>query len=513
MPPTIRRMLSEPSLPLALLVEGRSLDQPIQWIHSSDLTDPTPFLDERQMLLTTGTQFHEAAVQSDYDRYVTRLVQHGVVALGFGADVIRTGTPTELTGACAEFGLALVEVPYRTPFIAIVRWAADVIAKELHERVDWSLRAQRAISLAALGQRGLAGVLVTLARQLECRVAVFEPGGTFDAVISPDEFADQELDVLSAEAVRLLRAGKRSASSIALEGQPATLQTLGPRDRLGGVLAIVGARNPDSAAQAVMTSAVALAEISLEESRIRRGSLMPLHGELFSLLLAGQADVVLRAIPDLPRAELRVVLCRPETQSQWFIEAVVRHTSIAGSRLFLAPYAGNLVVLVSDAEWAGLKSFLADNNVSTGASNTTELECLASGLAQAKHALEFARREGRTVTEFSTVSDSAFVDIIAGPRMADLATARLSRLLAENQGREHLASASVWLAHNGAWDSAAKELGLHRHTLKARVEKVATTLGLSLDRFADRAQLWSLLTALDFDAGTVASGPLRDGHP
>ncbi len=505
MPPTLRRMLSEPSLQLTLLGEGRSLDHTIQWIHSSDLADPTPFLDDGQMLLTTGMQFQAAATQFDYGDYVDRLVHRGVVALGFGTEVIRSGTPAELITSCAESGLTLVEVPYRTPFIAMVRWAAEVIAREAHERDDWSLSAQRAISLAAVGQRGLAGVLVTLAQQLECRVAVFELDGSFDAVISPNEFGENELRVLSAEAVRLLRADKRSASTTIIDGQRAVLQTLGPRGRLGGVLAIVGAKNQDSAAQAVLTSAVALAEISFEESRIRRGNLMPLHEELFSLLLAGQSEIVLRALPELPKYELRVVLCRPESQSQWFIEAVERRASTAGSRLFLAPYAGNLVVLAADSEWPTLGSFLAEHEVTTGASNPTGLDRLAAGLAQAKHALKHSIDAGGVVTEFSEVSDSAFLDIVSGQSMIDLATARLSTLLAEEHGRELLANAFVWLAHNGSWDSAAKELGMHRHSLKLRVVTVANALKLSLDSFADRAQLWSMLYALDFEA----SGDIR----
>jgi purine catabolism regulator len=506
MPPTTRRILAEPSLRLTVLSEGRSLDQAIHWIHSSDLEDPTPFLDRGQMLLTTGTQFRDDATQSDYDAYVSRLVERGIVAVGFGTEVIRSGTPTELIDACANGGLTLVEVPYRTPFIAMIRWAADVLAKESRERDDWSLGAQRAISPAALGQGGLAGVLEALARQLECRVATFEPDGTFDAAVSPDAFSVPELHALSAEAIRLLRAGNRSASAITIDGQSVSLQTLGPRGQLGGVLAIVGAKNHDAAAQAVMTSAVALAEISLEQSRIRRGSLMPVHEGFFSLLLAGQAEVVVRALPGLPPGEIRVVLCRSESQqSHWFIEAVERRAWTRASRMFFAPHDGDLVVLVSESEWPAFRTFLDDHEVSAGVSGSTRLERVAVGLAQARHALAHSARAGSAVTEFSSVGDSTFLGLLSEPEMVELASTRLSPLLADSRGRERLACASVWLAHNGAWDSAAKELGLHRHSLKSRVDQVGVALGLSLDDFADRVQLWSMLAAVEFGAGGGSS--------
>ncbi|PJI51861.1 hypothetical protein CTI14_52255, partial [Methylobacterium radiotolerans] len=64
------------------------------------------------VLLTTGTQFDDAdAIQP----YVVRLAERGVLGLGFGTDVHRPGTPEELIAACADQGIPLFEVPYRTP--------------------------------------------------------------------------------------------------------------------------------------------------------------------------------------------------------------------------------------------------------------------------------------------------------------------------------------------------------------------------------------------------------------
>jgi purine catabolism regulator len=501
MRPTARRMLQERSLGLGLLVEGDSLDRPIEWVHSSDLSDPTPFLEAGQMLLTTGTQFGETAPQDDFDAYVDRLAGRGIVAIGFGTEVARAGTPPELVVACEAAGLTLIEVPYRTPFIALVRWAADLIAGVARERDDWSLRAQRAISLAALGPRGLAGVLTALAQQLHCRVAVFGADGTFDTVLSPSQFDERELAGLRSEARRLLRGRRRSADSLVIESIAVTVQTLGPGSRLSGVLAVVDASIDDAAARAVVTSAIALTEISFEESRIRRGSLMPLHEELLSLLLAGQVDVALRARPSLPLTDIRLVLCDRESQSQWFADAVERWISAAGERLFLAPHGSELVVLVAGAEWAAFRDFLAEHGVSAGASAPAELSRLSAALAQARHALSrVAGERGGGVIEFDDVSDSAFLDIVGSQSMIDLATARLAALLDDTDGRELLQSAYVWLSHNGGWDSAAKELGMHRHSLKLRVETVAKSLSLSLDSFGDRAQLWSMLNALDFGA-------------
>ncbi len=86
--------------------------------------------------------------------------------------------------------------------------------------------------------------------------------------------------------------------------------------------------------------------------------------------------------------------------------------------------------------------------------------------------------------------------------MKTLATARLSTLLADAHGRELLANTSGWLTHNGVGDSAAQELGLNGHSLKLRVETVTNTPQLLPDSFADRAQLWFVRRALEFEANS-----------
>src|SRR6478735_11096404 len=150
--PTLATLLRRPELALTLVSDidalpVGALDRGVQWAHSTDLADPTPFLVDDQVLLTTGTQFGDSP--TDADAYVARLVDRGVVGLGFGTEVVRNGTPVSLVDACRHYGLPLFEVPYRVPFIAIARATADLIAADAYARHSWALDAQRAISLAA----------------------------------------------------------------------------------------------------------------------------------------------------------------------------------------------------------------------------------------------------------------------------------------------------------------------------------------------------------------------------
>ncbi|WP_314148478.1 PucR family transcriptional regulator ligand-binding domain-containing protein, partial [uncultured Leifsonia sp.] len=172
MPATLAQLLARPELGLRLLTPSAvgDLDAPLSWAHSSELPDPTPFLSPGQVLLITGTP-------DDVEAYVGRLVRHGIAGLGYGTEVVRSGTPEQLVEACTRLGLPLFEVPYRTPFIAVARFVADRLAADAYARNTWALRASRAISLAALRPDALGAVLAELARQIERPVALVGADG------------------------------------------------------------------------------------------------------------------------------------------------------------------------------------------------------------------------------------------------------------------------------------------------------------------------------------------------
>jgi purine catabolism regulator len=493
-PPTLRKLLRHSPLETTLVGAQplASLDEPVLWIHSSDLLDPTPFLAAGHLLLTTGTQFPESTADALFDDYVARLSDRGIVALGFGTEVVRAGTPAGLVTACASHGMPLVEIPYRVPFIAIIQWAADVIAREARARDVWALAAQRAVSLAAVAG-GLPAVLDALASQLGCRVALFDADSTLDPIASAGAFDHNELRELSAEATRLLRRGGRAASSLTFEasGSRASLQTLGRPGHLRGVFATVGA-DSDAPASAVLTTAVALAEISLEEGRKRRGSVRPLHSQLFVLLLDGEDRAVLSALPTLPTAPVRLVLCESNHQDSL-------GDLLEGRTGFVAQFDGRLAVLVSADRWEPLRTVLEDQGSSAGVSDPVDYRHLSVALNQARRALSSSRSDGPTVVEFSELADARLLSLLERSDVRAVAESRLAPLLADDDGLALLRWSAVWLTANGNLDAASKQLGVHRHSLRGRLSQVEEAAGFDFARFDDRASLWAMLVALGLD--------------
>lgn len=130
---------------------GEAASRPVQWVHVSDLVDPTPFLTPRTVLLTTGVQFSEGLEAEQANAYVQRLSEAGTTALGVAVGVQWDRIPPTLIDACERVQLPLFRVPYDTPFIAVVRTAARLIEAEAHS-AELSRREQTGVS-TGLGLR------------------------------------------------------------------------------------------------------------------------------------------------------------------------------------------------------------------------------------------------------------------------------------------------------------------------------------------------------------------------
>jgi purine catabolism regulator len=73
--------------------------------------------------------------------------------------------------------------------------------------------------------------------------------------------------------------------------------------------------------------------------------------------------------------------------------------------------------------------------------------------------------------------------------------ALLAPLVAYGPRADLIPSLRAYLASNGHWDAAAQRLGVHRHTLRYRMKRVAELLGRDLDDPGVRAELWFALEA------------------
>lgn len=133
-----------------------------------------------------------------------------------------------------------------------------------------------------------------------------------------------------------------------------------------------------------------------------------------------------------------------------------------------------------------------------GIGTPSATDALAVSAAEAGHALESARAEGRRVVRYRSIPTIALVL----DRLGQDDARRIARLL-DPLRDEHGAHGELtetlraFLAENGAWGATAERLGVHRQTLTSRVHRIEALLGLSLADADDRTAAWLALRALE----------------
>ena len=496
--PTLRALLGRRELHLRLEsgeaeLEPGALDRSIRWVHSSDLADPTPFLSEGLALLTTGTQFRDMG-DDDYAEYVHRLAARGVLGLGFGTEVVRDGIPPALADACRAERMPLFEVPYRTPFIALARANGEAIAAQSYARRSWALAAQRAISLAALRPDGLGATLAELARQLDTWVGMFDAAGALSREHPAGALPSDVLDGITAEAGAVLRRGARAGSSLRIGDTPFSLQTLGRGGHLRGVIAIATG-DLDQEGRTVVTSVVAMAGLALEQQQSLARAHGLLRAGLVQSLMTGDPTLARRISRELwngfPAAPVRVAItdaatARSDAVAEWL---AVRATERKGGVFFGRTEDGLLLVARDEDVFVELAELFG---AAVGISEPTSYAAFAQAHAQATTALH---RGTRAITRFAEVAASGILSALDSDAARSLAGARLAPLRAHDEanGSALIETVRVWLEQDARIDAAATALGVHRHTVRARIGLAQTLLGTDLASFAARADLWAAL--------------------
>lgn len=497
--PTLRALLSRRDLHLRL-EEGSSddaLERPVRWVHSTDLADPTPFLSEGLVLLTTGTQF-SADDPATYRDYVGRLAARAVVGLGFGTEVVRHGIPQGLIDACRQARMPLFEVPYRTPFIAVARANAEAVAAQAYARRSWALAAQRAIALAALRPDGLGATLAELARQLDTWVGLFDAAGMLSREHPIGGLDAATAAELHGEIDAVLRRGARTGSSLRIADVPFTLQTLGRGGHLRGVIAIASG-DLDQEGRGVVTAVIAMAGLALEQQQGLARARNALRAGLVRSLLTDDPSLVRRIARDLwgplPAAPVVVALTdAAAARSEGLAELLELRADERRGAVFFGRGDDGLVIVVPAAERATLDEAAERFGARLGVSDPAGYDRFSAALDQARLARD---RGAEAITDFSAVADAGVLSALS-PQARALAEAELAPLRAHDaaSGTHLVQTLRVWLDDDCSHEATARSLGVHRHTVRTRLALVERLLGRDLTSFATRAELWAALRVL-----------------
>ncbi|MFB6753710.1 PucR family transcriptional regulator [Streptomyces sp. NPDC056353] len=545
MPPTLASLVHHSALKLTVRAGEDRLDVPVRWAHVSELADPVPYMEGGELLLITALKL-DAEDPEVMHRYVKRLVGAGVVGLGFAVGVNYDDIPQALVEAARQEGLPLLEVPRRTPFLAISKAVSAAIAADQYRAVTAGFAAQRELTRRALTE-GPEGLLAALAAQVDGWAALYDASGA--VVATAPEWAGRRAARLTADVQRLRERPAPASSVVGGTGNAehpenadrVELHSLGTSRRPRSALAVGTAAAPGTAERYAVHSAIALLTLTTERSRSLHEAGLRIDGAVLRMLLAGEPDHARTVAGDLygglldapfriavaesPAARTRASTALPTGGEPGaepggdplgtLTEVVESAAARAGEAVLVVPEGERLVMLATDggAAVAACVEHASALEAARPASESLaggDEESLVVGLSapsgpiaasaaykQAEQALSVARRRGRVCVEHEHLAAGSVLPLLADDAVRAFADGLLRALHDHDAtGRGDLvASLRAWLSRHGQWDAAAADLGVHRHTLRYRMRRVEEILGRSLDDPDVRMELWLALKA------------------
>lgn len=449
-------------------------------VHVSELADPRPYLNGGELLLTTGLTLPRTRVGCA--QYVARLRSIGVVAIGIGLGPRFDAPPPVLIAACEENEVPLLIVPGPTPFLKVTTAFWELQTESSTQHLQDAVDAQRALVDAATAPDPKSAILSRLASIVNGWAALLAPDGSLQEV-HPVRQRDAVFEV-HRELARLEAVGVSSAASHIVGGHSIAVYPLAIERSLVGQVAVGTAETLPTLDRHVVQLAVNLLSIAALERERKRSTHETKQAAVAMLVDMAAVPAARRlaaalALGDLGR-DARTVLVRT-TRGPAVARAL--RTSLAHALPGPTDSDGLWYLVLGDSPITmdDLTSCLmeADPDSATIVSHRARLEDTGLIRARLTRILD-TQANGTVVQERMPLGTDSAIECVVDQLVADGDTIALTTLIA-------------YLRHRGSWERAAGELQVHRNTLRYRIERLRTIVGVNIDAPDDAARLWLTL--------------------
>ncbi|WP_367836396.1 helix-turn-helix domain-containing protein [Streptomyces rochei] len=525
-PVSLAALLSRDDLGLRQITGPPAGEVTIHGAHTSEMSDPYPYLLGGELLLTAGVHIPEAAGRPgsfDFDGYVARIVAAGGAALGFGVAPVHDTVPAGLVAACEQHGLPLVEVPPRTTFSGVARAVWQLMARARLSELRRITQAQQGLAAAASRPDPVPSVLRRLAGRLEGRAVLYGPEGA-EIAAAGREPGDEVRRAL-AELARFVTGHPSSTATDTVAGTRLAAYALGP-----GRGFVLGVAAPHRESGDHTIASVAAVLLSLLTGEHRSGTGAARSSALVRLLLGARREEVAPLLGggegDGAVTRWYVVHARPDTGAPDAVSASALGAALGSPLVDAADDVVRVLVPAPpQAEGGGGARPEGDGGVrpEAGAAAPRKPHAGSGPAGSVAAGSGPAAQPGWTLGVSAPVAPaewpaadaqaaralararatrSALVRHAERPGFADLvppgeAEAHARALLAPIGGVPALAETlRAWLSLHGSWDRTAVALSVHRNTVRQRIARCAALLGADLDDPDVRMELWFALRHL-----------------
>ena len=486
---------------------GRYSTTPIAGVHVSELEDPTPYLSGGELLLTTGMIF--ARGQVDPAVYVRRLQEKSVKVLGIGLGPSLTAIPPALAAACAEAKLEVVVVPDQVPFQNVSRAYWNLAMRSSNADLMDSLGTQTAMARAAMRPDAVPAVVRGLAQSLGGWAAYVPRFGEGETVWPPS--AEQFMPKVRRETHRIDKLEAPSTATFEILNQPVVLYPVLVNAQVYGVLSLGPGRRLTPADRQVITTVCVLLAMRSRQREQQAESTAVLGSAVAKLAVRGQLEAARMlaedsGLPDVP-STLRLLALRAQGSIPVSFAAESARGLLGPEPYDLGPalkatpfvfeHESSLIALLDASLVAPLGERPFDDL------EGTEFQVLGFSPEMQNQVPETAAVLSAQIhgAQIPAIFQALRAAIARAPKgmLTHLGSSDESKAsnwvkaLHEYARADLVATVTSYLRHRGTWEEAARELGLHRNTLRYRMQLVNSLIGVDVDDPDVSAHLWLAL--------------------
>lgn len=488
---TLRQLVESLDGGLVPVAPAKAPAVAVDAVHISELLDPTPFLYGRELLLTTGLSV--PLTGSGARAYVQRLRVRGIVGLGVGLGPVLAEVPAVLQRACTRQNLPLLVVPVEATFQNVTRtfWSLHGAAHErlLHAALD----SHRRLATAATSPEPVPAVLRVLADSIDGDVVLTDANGQVIQALPESHSPTTEF---TAALHRLRAMGHRSAATLPVGDRLGSFHPIVADASLAGYLCTVSATPLAPHNRGLLLAALAM--LGLDAHHRSRGASLgvAVRSAVANLVDRGQLSAIRPVAEatgvDAPPARVRLAVLR---------YAPGQGASALSALTAALPDAGWWAVAGERTTWLiahpGLVSLddglLSRVVAATGPSAAAVIGPLGdlADVPAMRRRLE-AQALGLAPGQVRGYDHDDGLPFVTGDWAAGVLAPLRSRPAV-------LTAVAAYLRHQGSWERAAREVGIHRNSLRARIGQAEALLDGELSDPDVAARVWIALRATALD--------------
>lgn len=499
---TIRELTDVDHLRTRIWAGHDGADRQVTWAHASELLDPAPWLNEGDLLMSTGIGLPESP--QEQERYLERLHRGGLSGLVFAESEHEPGQSMHgppltrrLRAAANRLGFPVLMIAYEVPFVALAHSVSQANQRREQSRLHRVLRLYERLRAATAQHLPSATLLARLGEDLRCAIHVidlrtWEPALP-DCSALPQRIARPAtlaVDANGAPAATGLRfrVGDRVAVILPVPSTDSVALILVPR--------------PDQPAPdlLVFQHVAAIVALEVEKARADQDRTRRLGSELFRRVLEGTVDpdTAVRLLADhgFRGGPFVIAACRRNGQDEpgifqrfGYLRVPLVSLCDGEDALALLPFEEGLFELIEGQ--VGTETSLGFSTPFYRLASATD------SCQEAKWALRAAIGGRRKLVRYDDSDDLPpfFPRTLGEARRVsdDILGALYEYDTAHNT--DLVVSLRTLLEQNRAWQTTARLLNIHKQTLIYRMRRVEEITGRRLSQTEDIAALWLALEA------------------